>query len=158
MQKANNDNSKQVRLLLPYLDNLEARYASRQDGANRFFAYAIRMEKHLHKELKGYFSKEEITLMLDISNGIIISPPLWGNRDAFCMGLSDADELDSAGARHGVDVKTLIEKVKKMPGSLFMAFHEEIHRFWNEAPAWGAPSPDLEKFLEKYTDDGTPYE
>jgi predicted 3-demethylubiquinone-9 3-methyltransferase (glyoxalase superfamily) len=74
------------------------------------------------------------------------------NPEVVLAGLEDAEKFDHLSDRWGIDFEVLINKIKSLSVAGLYFLQEEIDRFWNEPSAYGAPSPDLELFLDKFTE------
>lgn len=142
---ANPQNSKQKRILNDLLAQVDQLYPSSSDqvSVNRMLAYNIRMEKIMMNEIQGFFSKNELMAIIDANNGVMITPPFWGNPTAMVLSLEDAETLDGLGTKWEINIHDLNKKLLKMPRSLFLFLHEQIYRFWQERN--GA---DLEGFVK----------
>lgn len=140
------NNSKQKRILTALLYEVQRLYpeSSDQVAVNRFILYTIELEKRFSIELKGIFTRSELSLIIDAENGTMINTQYWGSQQMMAIHLNDAHNLDGLGTKWGVDIDHLIEKIEEMPKSLFLFFHEQVYRFWNEG------ENSLEEFLEKY--------
>lgn len=150
VEHANTNNSKQKRIIESLLEQVQKRYDSDQAGTNRLLAYVFELERKLSYELKGLFTKSELSLIADAENGTMITPQYWGNKRMLLIQLEDANQFDNISEKWDVDFDNLIGKIKNIPDSLLLFLHEEIYRFWNESPAYGSPTPNLDAFTSKY--------
>lgn len=140
------NNSKQKRVLENLLKEIQSLYTESSDqvAVNRMLLFSFELRKRLSNELKGIFTRSELSLIVDAENGTLISPQYWGSQQMMAIHLNDAHNLDGLGQKWNVDIDALIEKIEDIPASLFLFLHEEIYRFWNEG------ENSLEEFLEKY--------
>ncbi len=154
VENANNQNSKQIRVLERLLENITSRYASANGGVNRALYLLENLEKRLTAEIRGLFTEDQLKAILDANNGTLISEPFWGSQRAMVIQMQDGDEYDQLGKKWGVSIEAICNKINKLSPAAFLYFHEEIYRFWNEPPAYGSPSPSITSFIEKYTSHG----
>lgn len=158
IENANNQNSKQIRVLERLLEIVTSAYESANGGVNRSLYLLENLEKRLALEIRGVFTANELKCILDANNGTMISEPFWGSQRAMVIQMQDGDEYDRIGEKWGVSIAEICTKIQQLSPAAFLYFHEEIYRFWNEPPAYGSPAPELDFFIEKYSSDDTPNE
>jgi len=157
VEKANQNNSRQIRVLENLLTTIGQKYESANGGVNRSLYLLDNLEKRLATEIRGTFTEQELQAMLDANNGTLITEPFWGSQRAMVIQLEDGDIYDNLGQKWGVDIPKLSFKIMQLSPAAFLFFHEEIYRFWNE-PTYGSPTPQLHLFIEKYVTHDTPNE
>lgn len=150
MYNTTTNNSRSVRVRTDLLSRLGALYEGQTNGVNRFIAFALKARENFPKSIFGKFSREELTGLVASQNGVMITPQFWGQKWAIIHQLQDFENLEQGISTHGADFDTLLEKIQGLTDLEMLFLHEEIYRFWNEAPAYGAPNPDMEKFLSLY--------
>jgi len=151
MLRSPTTNDPTIRITQELADQIDQRYTSRTNGVNRLTALALRLEDRAINEIqRQFFTEEELTAMIDAQNGVLLDERSWGNKKLYLFGLEDAFQLEGLGARHGCDYASIEKKILELSDMAFFILHEDLYRFWNERPAFGAPAPELEKFLEKY--------
>lgn len=102
-------------------------------------------------ELKGMFTREEIIAMVDSLNGSIHEDRFMANKKMMLYGLEDSEALDKRFTMHGASFHDFNKKFNVLTSAQCYFLIEEIRRFWDDAPAYGSPTPDLEKLIEKLT-------
>lgn len=147
------ENSKNVRILDEQLEWITKIYESRPYGINRLLCYAENQMQIARGELKGVFTRAELSAMVDNENGVLIDKRYWGNKRMFLHALEDGVNLDGLAEKWGVDYDTMKEKIMGIPDSTFLYLHEQIYVFWNERRAYGSPAPSLDKFVDVFCDD-----
>ncbi|SHJ06400.1 hypothetical protein SAMN05443429_108101 [Cruoricaptor ignavus] len=90
-----------------------------------------RLRKVVMKELKGLFSKEEITALVDSQNGVMLTPAFIYKKDFLIEQLEDFELFESGISRHGAEKEELIEKLSGISNSQVYFLLLEIHAFWN---------------------------
>lgn len=153
VENANAKNAKQIRVLETILQEVGNNYSSANMGVNRSLYLLLNLEKRLSAELKGVFTKAELSALLDANNGVLIAEPFWGSQRMMVFSLEDSEEFEGLGAKWEISINKLCSKIKALSPAVFLFLHEEIYRFWNEVPAYGSPSPSIEDFLKKYCDE-----
>lgn len=141
-------NTKSIRLSPNTEAELVKLYGSAYAGGTRAAESYLWIRKYSLKTLKGKLTRSELSALIDSQNGSMFEEQFAINHSAFIAHIEDADQFDNIGARWGINVKGLIQKVTIMSVSEIFFLQEEIDRFWNIESAFGAPSPNLEKFLD----------
>ncbi len=148
---ASQENAKNIRVLeKEILEQIDKQYESRTKGVNRLLLFAVKQQELLHEEIRGVFRKEELFAMLDNENGTMIDSRYWGRKRMFLFSLEDGVALDGLDTKWGVDFYVIKDKVESLSNAAFLYLHEQLYLFWNEAPAYGSPSPSLDSFWKKF--------
>ena len=158
IENANNQNSKQIRVLERLIETITSKYDSANSGVNRSLYLLENLEKRLAAEIRSVFTEDELKAILDANNGTMISEPFWGSQRAMVIQMEDGDEYDQVGKKWSVSVPVICEKIMALSPAAFLFFHEDIYRYWNEPPAYGSPSPSIVSFIKKYVVYDTPNE
>lgn len=95
------------------------------------------------KEIKGKFTTEEITAIVDSLNGLLPTWQLMVNPSVLIAHMQDAEEIEGTIKRHNADPEKIIEKLKQLTSAQATILQFEIINFWN------GPSRDLEKFIKE---------
>jgi hypothetical protein len=100
-------------------------------------------------ELKGKFSREEIIVLADITNGTM---PTWrylASREMLVAEVEDLRHFENVCDIYGVNFNAMIEKIKGLTAAQVAILQLELYRFWNVGGDGGydSPSPDLEKLI-----------
>ena len=83
------------------------------------------------REIKGVFTPAEWCYMADSLNGTMITPEFRCNTGGLIASVEDSDDFDKLSVKWKVDVKALIEKIKKITGAQVDAIYYRIEDFWN---------------------------
>lgn len=129
-------------------DELAIIYENTSKGA----AFAVEAYPHLRRytlnEIRGIFTKEELSFMVDNLNGLIMQSVFMINADIFISGLEDGIEYEDLENKWGVDFVKLFEKINMLKSAQVYFLQDEIRRFWQIPTAYGSPSPDLDKLIQ----------
>jgi hypothetical protein len=112
-------------------------------------AYNI-LRHHTLTEMQSKFTRKEIICMVSMQNGTMLTPQYQASIDMYLGQLDDAEALDGLTAMYGADYKQLRNKVAALSAGQVYYWQQEIHRFWNVENAYGAPSPDLNRFIDRF--------
>jgi hypothetical protein len=130
-----------------FMQELSRLYGTQTEGVSRPADIWLQIRKRVSKKLQGYFSREELSCMVDTLNGTIIDSALTTNKVMLIASLNDGNEYENLYERWGVDGDKLIEKIEQMSIDEYAYLIDEIYRFWNIQEAYGSPSPNLEAFM-----------
>lgn len=89
------------------------------------------IRKRSKSELRGIFTPEEWSLMADSLNGTIITQEFRCLPSALIASVEDSNLYDGLGAKWGVDIKALIEKVDKLTAAQVDAVFSRAEEFWD---------------------------
>lgn len=140
-----------IRLYGPYEAMIKKMFEQQNPGCNEALECFLDLRVQSIRELRHYFSRAELTALVDMMNGTMFDPRFAVQKSALIHQVEDKELYDKMSALWKVDVKKLIAKIEAMPTALAFFLVYEIHRFWDEPEAYGSPSPNLEKFLDEYT-------
>ena len=144
-------NTKSIRISPQSDAELKKLYGSAYAGGTRATEAFLWLRRYTLKGLKGKLTRDELSALTDIQNGLIFEEQFAVNHYAFVAHIEDSDWFDHIGERWQVDVKALIKKVEQMTTCEIFFLQEEIDRFWNVESALGSPNSNLEKFLDTLT-------
>lgn len=94
--------------------------------------------------MKGYFTRNELTGLTAIQNGIALEPRYQANPGMFIAHTEDGEKFEAMSRRYDFDWMSFIEKVRRLNPAQVYFLQEEIDRFWNDE------NRDLVKFLDEY--------
>ena len=83
-------------------------------------------------ELKGVFTSDEWSLMADSLNGTIVTPEFRCAFSALIISIQDSDEYDGLGAKWGVDIKKLSDKISNLTAAQIDAIFTRVEEFWDD--------------------------
>lgn len=81
-------------------------------------------------ELKGYFTKEELTALIDSQNGVLLTPDFIYNSTFLIAELEDFEQLENGISRHNADAPDLLDKIKKLSSVQVYYLLLDIHILW----------------------------
>jgi hypothetical protein len=96
------------------------------------------------EELKGIFTRGELTSLVDQRNGIIFDPRTSINKNMLILEADDKEKYDKQSGRFGYDHKILVEKINKLTSAQVFFLLLEINKMWEKGAAHGDA---LENFL-----------
>jgi hypothetical protein len=99
----------------------------------------------LLRELRGKFERQELLLMLDVCNGLVLTPGMAGQH--LLADVSDGIALDGLAEKWEIDGPALLAKLQAL--SIFQAHCLEVwcRAFWEQS---GEPeSVEIEKWVEQ---------
>lgn len=82
-------------------------------------------------ELKGYFTKEEMTALVDSQNGTMLTPDFIYNKSFLIAQLEDFEQLEAGFSRHNADYGNVIGKINSLSQSQVYFLLISIHISWN---------------------------
>lgn len=123
-------------------------YKSREDGLNRVVATYLQLRELALTEIRGIFTPNELTGIVDAFNGTLVTTPtVIPPAQMIRYELADAETLQDQSLRFGYNAAHMQRKLESLSETQAFFLIDECLRFWNEPAAYGAPTPDLEKFL-----------
>lgn len=131
-------------------DALTGLYGSVSAGSENAVNAYVNIRPRVLRELKNQFTKEELSLIVDSLNGTIFDPKLATNNSMLSAGIEDSISFDGIDEKWGVDKESILNKITNLSAAHTYFLMEEISRFWNIPKAYGAPTPDLEAFLNNF--------
>lgn len=96
-------------------------------------------------ELKGRFSREEITALADSFKRLVPTWRVMCNTDVLVAHFQDAEKYQYSASSNGADPLALIEKIKQLTSAQASILQLELWAFWNRDDA---TTPDLEVLIK----------
>lgn len=90
------------------------------------------MWRHFLVNTKGVFSEGELSLLIDIYNGTMLSPWHYGS-NSLAACISDSIALDGVGEKWEVDAGTILGKVKALTPVQALCLELWANGFWYSA-------------------------
>lgn len=128
----------------------KALYGTKTTGAQEAVECFLYLRAHTLAGLKCYFTKNELSALIDIQNGTIMQSQFAISKEVLIAEIQDSNKIEGLAARWGININKLISKIGNLFAAQVYFLQSEINRFWNVPEAYGSPSPDLEKFLDEY--------
>lgn len=125
-------------------------YNNKSAGATEAVKAYVHIRKSMLAEMKGRFTRAQLSYLIDIQNGTIFEPMLTARKSTWIAEIEDANLLDHAGKKWGIDVNHLIEKVNELNAAEVYFWRELIHLFWHGAQDFHIKSQDLNRFLDEW--------
>lgn len=101
--------------------------------------------RHSLAGMKGIFSTGELSLIIDIHNGHMVTPQTYGS-NSVAVGISDSIALDGMAEKWDVDPSEILEKVHAL--TPVQAFCLEL---WSNG-FWYGTQPDEGRDFDKYVE------
>ncbi len=124
-------------------------YGKPTSGASRAGNAFVHLRAATLHELKGKFTRAELSAMIDNLNAVMFEPAYAANKNMLRAGIEDGQQYDGVLTKWNVSPDVLFEKINNISAAQCYFLLDEIDRFWNEPVAWGSPSPDMEAFLDE---------
>lgn len=135
-------------------DSTKSFYSKFSDKPNTAAALVLESFVYLYnytlRELRGYFTNDELNGLISSYNGSMMSEQFFSNTAAFMLHINDAEEFERISAQFSFDFAAFREKCERLTAGQVYILLLEIDRFWNVPAAYGSPSPDLKKFHETF--------
>lgn len=131
-------------------ERLAKLHGNKTNGATRAVEAYLAIRNLTMPRLVGRFTQNELKYLVDIQNGTIFQAGIAASARTWIAEVEDSDTFDYMGKKWGVNVPTLIEKIKQMASAEIFFMREEIDRFWN---ADGKQEmKDLDNLVSTYCD------
>jgi hypothetical protein len=124
-------------------------YGKPTTGASRAAHAFVHLRAATLHELKGMFTRAELSAMVDNLNAVMFDPAYAANNNVLRAGIEDGQKYDGLLTNWNVDPEDIYTKIALLTAAQCYFLMDEIDRFWNEPVAWGSPTPDLEAFLDE---------
>lgn len=121
-------------------------YTNYREGIERSLEGYLLIRERSIRRLKGLFSNDELSAMIDSFNGTMMLPEFMTNTSIFLAHMEDSFKMDYLSDRWGINCNKLTEKLKGLNDFDTYVLQEEIYRFWNEPRAY---NNNLNEFLER---------
>jgi len=130
-------------------DNPVAEMFQGKDSAHLFMMGIWKqMWQHSLAGIKGMFSGPELSLIIDIYNGTMLSPYHYGS-NSLAVGISDSIALDGMAEKWEIDPASLLGKVKGLTPAQAICLEIWANGFWyGQKPEGGR---DFEKYVAQLT-------
>lgn len=126
------------------ISNIEKSFKNFNAGANEALALFVEIESVALWELKGKFSASELKAIIDVTNSTVIDRH-WLTGGSLIAELEDADRLDGLGAKHGINVKALCNRLREFSKIQIFFLACWGNRYW-----YGADElPDFDEYIKK---------
>ena len=118
----------------------ETTYQGLQITTESFFV----LRNYAQKDLRGLFTREELTALVDMSNATIFNPRL-ASTQVLKATAEDAERYNGTITSHGASPERLISKIEFISGALAFWLMFELNNFW-----YSPGEHDLEGFLKMF--------
>lgn len=122
---------------------LKTNFDGIQSGISLIVEPFDRLRQITIKELKGYFTREEITALIDSQNGTMLTPDFIYNKSFLLAQLEDFEMLEGGISRHKGEPSELFEKIQELSSVQVYYILLDIHIFWQT-------NSNLEDYFKKY--------
>jgi len=129
-------------------------YSSQWDNLNAGVTYTLEAFFPLYRrtlhEMRGKFTEGELSLLIDVSNGLWLTPGIAGQHTI--AQTEDGCDLDKLDKKWKIDKKILVEKLKSLPIFALACLEVWACGFWcskNDQGEVGSYSTeDFKKWME----------
>lgn len=121
---------------------IQENYKNQNIGIIAAIEALMTIRKYSTNELKGIFTPEEWSFLVDSLNGTMTTDSFRCNVGALVHHCRDAEELDGIGQKWEIDIEKLVSKVEKLTGAQVEALYFRVESFWED------DNRNLEEFAE----------
>jgi len=126
--------NKNITLRIP--EEIYDRLSSNDQGINQTVLEIIeehqQMLKYSEDELKGKFSPEEWTALIDLVNSRMLVPQYICVKSLMMATIEDGEKFEGTLTRHGADLDTMRKKVETLTAAQTAAMMKRAKRFWEK--------------------------
>lgn len=126
--------SKNITLRIP--EEIYDRLSSNDQGINQTVLEIIeehqQMLKYSEDELKGKFSPEEWTALIDLVNSRMLVPQYICVKSLMMATIEDGEKFEGTLTRHGADLDAMRKKVETLTAAQTAAMTKRAKRFWEK--------------------------
>lgn len=121
---------------------IQENYKNQNYGIIAAIEALMTIRKYSLNEIKGIFTPEEWSFLVDSLNGTMTTDAFRCNAGALAYHCQDADKLDDLGEKWEIDIQELMEKIKDLTAAQVDAVYFRVEQFWN------SEDEDLEEFSQ----------
>jgi hypothetical protein len=127
-------------------EQLEKFYDSKGGGAERIVPGFFSIRKYTLHELKGKFTKDELSALIDAQNGVLLQAELQANKGVLLANVADFEKFGNGISRHKAKPDQLYKKIDQLTASQAYFLQNEIEVFWR-----GIEYKDLNDFIKRFS-------
>ena len=101
-------------------------------GATEAADAYVAIRKYTLSELKGMFTRDELTGLVSSLNGSMFEPSYAANTRMFAIHCQDAELYEYSFSSNGADAKALLAKVNALTAAQCYFLQLEIRLFWDD--------------------------
>lgn len=124
--------SKNITLRIP--EEMYDRLSSNEQGINQTVLGIIeehqQLLKYSEEELRGKFTPEEWTALIDLVNSQMLVPQYICVKSLMMATVEDGEKFEGTLTRHGADLGTMIKKMETLTAAQTAAMMKRAKRFW----------------------------
>ena len=129
-------------------------YTGTFDNLNAGVTYALEAFLPLYRrtlhEIRGKFTEGELSLLIDVSNGLCLTPGIAGQHTI--TQVADGCDLDKLDEKWEIDKKTFVEKLESLPIFSLACLEVWATGFWCSKNSQGEVGTyqgnDIKKWME----------
>jgi len=110
------------------------RLSSNDQGINQTVLGIIeehqQLLKYSEEELRGKFTPEEWTALIDLVNSQMLVPQYICVKNLMMATVEDGEKFEGTLTRHGADLGTMIKKMETLTAAQTAAMMKRAKRFW----------------------------
>lgn len=96
----------------------------------------MNIRKYTLPELRGIFNKEELTGLLNTTNGTMFQAEFAANIRMLSISVEDSEHFDHNSELYGYDFQKFFKKIQKLTAAQAFLLLFECWRFWNVENAY----------------------
>ncbi len=135
------------------MEKVQTLYLTQGVGLSRIIDNFYSLRRVAIQTLYNVFTREELSMLVVTLNGVELDGKLMAQRANLVIHIRDREAYEGACTKWKVDVDPFIKKVEILNPVEVMVIFDEIWRFWNIPSAYGAPNPNLHRFLADWGSD-----
>lgn len=124
--------SKNITLRIP--EEMYDRLSSNDQGINQTVLGIIeehqQLLKYSEEELRGKFTPEEWTALIDLVNSQMLVPQYICVKSLMMATIEDGEKFEGTLTRHGANLGTMIKKMETLTAAQTAAMMKRAKRFW----------------------------
>lgn len=109
---------------------LEETFKTVHSGATMILTAAPALYKKTLNELRGTFSREELMLIIDVSNGLILTPGILGEH--LPLQVADGIKLDGLDRKREIEGADMQQKLNNLPVFSRAVLEIWAQEFWQQ--------------------------
>lgn len=124
--------SKNITLRIP--EEIYDRLSSNDQGINQTVINILeehqQLLKYSEEELRGKFTPEEWTALIDLVNSEMLMPQYICVKQLMMATIEDGEKFEGTLTRHGADLDTMRNKMETLTAAQTAAMMKRAKRFW----------------------------
>lgn len=129
-------------------NELKEFYGSHAAGLELHIPGMLKLRQYTLHEVKGLFTKAELTALVDAQNGTLLVVDYLPNVGVMAAHMEDFEKYENGISRHGATPKALLDKLHKLTSAQVYWLQDDINVFWEQQ---SGKKNALQDFIKKYS-------